>query len=484
MFLHLDTPSTPMNVVAVMTLDAASRPVDVPALSTRLAAHLRRDPRLRRRIRQLPGGVLAPWWADDYRFELGHHLRHVALPTPGSIEQLHQLVADVLAEPLDRSRPLWELHVVEGLAAGRAALIVKAHHAMGDGLGLMAMAAILFDPASAEPSWRPTTPPTTAHTALAAASWYAGASRKAAEQVRGLAGAVCAAWPESLGGSPAAWTTAGLRLLEGSSVPALHAITGPRRRFTTVGASLADHRAVRRAHGGTVNDVVLAAVAGALRRWLADRGEHPATVRALVPTSLRARNRDAREATLDAVAANAISAHLIDLPTGTADPLHRLTRVRTATSAAKRRGPAPVPLLAALAALADLMPASVQGAASRLVGRHSARLYDVLITNVPGPPRPLRCGDIRVRDLVPAVPLGPGQVLAIGVMSCDGTLTYGLTADHDAVPDLDRLAAALRASITELIDHSPPPLASLRPVSGPFSAEPADASRPTATAAP
>jgi WS/DGAT/MGAT family acyltransferase len=226
-------------------------------------------------------------------------------------------------------------------------------------------------------------------------------------------------------------------------VPALNAATGAQRRYGMVRTSLADHRAVRKAYGGTVNDVVLAVVAGGLRRWLISRGE-PLTagsaVRALVPVSVRARGGRS--------GGNAISAYLVDLPVAEDDPVTRLAVLRDAMEGHKRSGRAGG--ASALVGLVGLAPPVLHSVGARLASQHSSRLYNVLVTNVPGPPRPLYAMGARMLDMYPVVPLAGGQAVAIGITSYDGGMHYGLTADRDAMSDVDVLADALAESLAEL----------------------------------
>jgi diacylglycerol O-acyltransferase / wax synthase len=222
--------------------------------------------------------------------------------------------------------------------------------------------------------------------------------------------------------------------------------------------TLADHRRVRKTHGGTVNDVVLAVVAGGLRRWLIGRGEPltaRTTVRALVPVSVRARaGRNGANAPGNSAAGNSISAYLVDLPVTVADPVERLAVVREAMERHKRSGHAVG--AAALIGLVGLAPPSLHSLGVRLAGQYSSRIYNVLVSNVPGPPRPLYAMGARMLDMFPVVPLAGGQAVAIGITSYDGGVHYGLTADRDAMPDVDVLATALQESLAELL-HAPRP---------------------------
>jgi diacylglycerol O-acyltransferase / wax synthase len=455
-FLYAEHPTATMHVGGVLTFAAPpGGRFDVAAFIAEVGRRLALAPRLRQTVRTVPGRLGAPVWADDDRFDLAFHVRHLALPSPGTDDLLRELVGTLMDAPLDRSRPLWELCVVEGLADGRTALVAKVHHALADGLTCMQLGGILLD-TTAEPrltpteDWRPAAAPSDLSLAVGAALGALRGTRSVLAAARSLPIPDAA----TLGRFAGSALEAARRATGPAPVPALRVATAGRRRHGVVRATLADHRTVRRAHGGTVNDIVLAVVAGGLRRWLAGRGDEPAAgacVRAMVPVSARSRDRGA--------AGNGISAHLVDLPVGLDDPLARLARVRAAMNERKRRGPTGVD---ALAVVAGVVPAAVHELGARFAGRQAGWLYDVLVSNVPGPPRPLYAGGAELLDLHPVVPLAAGQAVAIGVASYAGALHYGITADGSAVPDVDALAAALEESLAELVVRSPRPAA--RPV--------------------
>jgi WS/DGAT/MGAT family acyltransferase len=483
-FLYAERASTALHVGGVLTFGPPTGGAfDVAAFTELVGRRVALVPRLRQTVRAVPGRLGGPVWVDDGRFDLAYHVRHLALPAPGTDAELRELVGALLETPLDRTRPLWEVCVVEGLTDGRTALVAKIHHALADGVACMRLGAVLLD-ATAEvrdlpagllggdpdgapgDDWRPAPAPSDVALAVGAAlrAVTGGGATLGAAFGATVAAALSATGSLPAPGSlprPAALGRTAESLLAGAlagavraagpaPVPALRVATGPRRRFGTLRSTLADHRTVRRAHGGTVNDVVLAVVAGGLRRWLAGRGQEPSPevhVRALVPVSLRGRDRGTGTG-------NGISAHLVDLPVGLDDPLERLARVRAAMDERKRRGPVPVDVLSALAGAA---PPALHELGARLAGRHAGRLYDVLVSNVPGPPRPLYARGAPLLDLFPAVPLGAGQAVAVGVASYAGGLHYGITADGDAVPDVDDLAAALEEALAELVVRSPRP---------------------------
>lgn len=452
-FLFAEHGTAAMHVGAVMTFAAPpDGPFDVEAFVELIGRRLALVPRYRQKVRTVPGRVGLPVWVDDPDFDLAFHVRHAALPAPGTEEVLRELVGRLLARRLDRARPLWEVYLIEGLADGRFAVVTKTHHAMVDGLASMDIGAVLLDrdpqPRETPPDdWRPAPEPSGAR--LLASAWLQALQRpQAALDVAGRALADVREAALTVGRTVEA-ITGGRGAGVVRPVPPLNAASGEQRRYGTARTTLADHRAVRRVHGGTVNDVVLAVVAGALRRWMISRGEPltaGTTVRALVPVSMRARSRDVS-------GGNNISAWFVDLPVAEADPLRRLATVRAAMGAYKRSGRAVD--AASLVEVVGLAPPIVHSLGARLTSRFSSRLYNVLVSNVPGPARPLYAMGARMLDMFPVVPLGGGQAVAIGVTSYDGGMHYGLTADRDALPDVDVLAAAVTESLAELLAARP-----------------------------
>jgi diacylglycerol O-acyltransferase len=443
-FLFAEDRTTAMHVGGVMTF-ARPETGDVDAFVALIGRRLGLVPRYRQKVREVPGYLGLPVWVDDPDFDLDYHVRRAALPAPGTDEQLRELVGRLLGRRLDRSRPLWEIYLVEGLSGGRFAVITKTHHAMVDGLASMDVGALLLD-ATPEPretapdEWSPEPEPS-------ALDLAADAVRDAIRRPRAAFDVAARARADArdvLAGVERAVATL-VSATGGRPVHPLNAVIGQQRRFGTARGTLAEHRTVRAACGGTVNDVVLAVVTGALRRWMMTRGEllrDGTTVRALVPVSVRARHANG-------ASGNNISAYFVELPVGERDPLRRLHLVSAAMAAHKAGGQAVG--ATTLIRLAGLAPPTLHSLGVRLASQFSSQVYNVLVTNVPGPARPLYAMGARMLDMYPVVPLAGGQAVAIGITSYDGGMYYGLTADRDALPDVDVLAAEMTEALAELV---------------------------------
>ncbi|MGH2857648.1 MAG: WS/DGAT/MGAT family O-acyltransferase [Solirubrobacteraceae bacterium] len=443
-FLHLERDAAHMHVAACMIFDGS--PPSYDEMAAHVAGRLHLVPRYRQRLAFVPLGQGRPVWVDDPHFNVGFHLRHTALPSPGGEPELRRMAGRVFSQALDRSRPLWELWLVEGLAGGRFALLSKTHHALVDGISGVEIATVLFDSSPApdqtaapDHEWVPRPVPT-------GAQLLAGALLERAtvpgEIVRGVRATlrgprrVGARLARALGGVGAV-ARVGLRAPES----ALNVRIGPHRRFTWVRDDLARFKAIKDARGTTVNDVVLACVAGALGSYLKDHGEvTPDTVlRAMVPMSVRL------ELERGALG-NRVAAMWAPLPIGMPDPLARLEEIRHSMAGVKESGQ--VVGAGVLTELTGFAPATILAQAARLQARQ--RLFNVVVTNVPGPQQPLFVLGRRLDTICPMVPLAANQALGVAVISYDGQLTFGLNADYDALPDLEALADDLRGAIREL----------------------------------
>ncbi len=426
----------------------------VPAYAD-FAAHIRSRlhlvPRYRQKLAFPPLETGRPLWVDDRAFNLDYHVRHSALPAPGSEAQLRALAARVFSQRLDRSKPLWELYLVEGLEGGRFAIISKTHHAVVDGISGVDLATVIFDLA-AEPApmphpegeWAASPEPSPVQLATR------GLRSTVTTPVRLLAQTVAGASRprETLDGVREAAEGIGELVWAGLN-PApetpLNVPIGPHRRLEFVRCELADFKKVKDTFGGTVNDVVLTVVAGGLRRWLRARGVRTEglELRALVPVSTRAKHE---KHTLG----NRITVMRGPLPVYIEDPVARLRVVKASMDGLKDSKQAVGAEV--MTGVQQFAPPTILAQASRL--NFSTRLFNLIVTNVPGPQFPLFVLGRRLVDLFPIAFLPENHGLAIAIMSYDGGLDFGLLGDYDALYDLSSLAEYLEASLTELVAAS------------------------------
>jgi WS/DGAT/MGAT family acyltransferase len=442
-FLHLEKAGERLHVASVTIFEGPAPTWD--ELREHVEARLHLVPRFRQRLAEVPLDQGRPVWVDDPHFNLRYHLRHAGLPAPGSEEQLKNLAGRLFAQPLDRTKPLWELSLVDGLWDGQFALITKSHHAFVDGESAVDITRVLFD---TEPDAAP--PPARGGT------WVARPLPTAAQL---LSDALLerATHPNELGRSVRAALRGPRRLLTGTRdrlqaagalafaglEPApptpLNVKVGPHRRYTWVDAELGELRAIKDSLGGTVNDAVLAVVAGAVGRYLRHRGvdTRDLVLRALVPISVRSQ---------DAKLGNVVAPLAAPLPVGIEDPVEQYHAIRDATSVLE--GTREAIDARTLTELAGFASPTIMSQAARL--QHSQRFFNLVVTNVPGPQFPLYLLGRRLRALYPVVPITGHQALGIAVMSYDGRMGFGLLADYDALSDVDVLATELRAAIDAL----------------------------------
>jgi WS/DGAT/MGAT family acyltransferase len=449
-FLYLETPTTPMHVGSVATFfPPPDGPFDYEALCALVARRIGLVPRYRQKIRWVPGHLANPVWVDDEDFDITYHVRRSALPKPGSDDQLRQLVGRLQSRQLDRARPLWEIYLVEGLANGRFAIITKTHHAMVDGISAVDIGTLLLDleptpreiPADA---WVPRPAPSRAELVASAVVDTLRRPSEAVETVRGSVTDVRAGAGRAWGAVTGIAAVARSSLRSAPESP-LNAEIGEQRRFGMAATSLDDYKRIRKSHDGTINDVVLAVVSGALRIWLQTRGEAvvpSTTVRAMVPVSVRS---DAPDGSLG----NRVSSYFVDLPVGEPGPVMRLHQVSYAMRGHKESGQAVG--ADALVRLTGFAPPTIHSTAARLGAGLSRRLFNVVVTNVPGPQFPLYAAGAQMLDCYPVVPLAKGQAVTIGLTSYNGGVFYGMNCDRDAMPDVDVLADCIEESMTELM---------------------------------
>ena len=444
-FLHQEGDAALMHIGAIAVCEGPPPELADVLDSVRMRIHL--VPRYRQRLHYPPREAGRPYWIDDESFDIEDHIRHTALPSPGSEEELMKLAARIFSQRLDRGRPLWELWIVEGLEDGRFALISKTHHALIDGVSGVDLATVLCTlgpEMPEEPDLKPWSPKPTpgavdllgrslqgtardvigaATTALQAVSQPDQAARKIRDAARGV-GSI-------------AWAS----LAPAPSSP-LNQLAGPHRRYAGVRTQIADLRLVKNTFGGSINDVVVTIVTGALRKWLVSRGVRTEglELRALVPVSVRA---DAQRGEFG----NKLAVMQGPLPVYVDDALDRYLIVRQAMDELKASGQA----LGAgvLASVQNLAPPTLLAQASRL--QFSTHFFNLLVTNVPGPQLPLYMVGRKLLDIFPIAFLPNGHGLSVAVFSYDGGMDFGLLADFDTIPDLDVISNGISESLAELV---------------------------------
>lgn len=453
-FLEEETPETPQHNATIEIFDPGegSDAFDHARLVALIRDRIAFVPRYRQRVQAVPGHLANPVWVDDANFDIGFHVRRSALPRPGTPAQLRELVGRIVSRPLDRARPLWEIYVVEGLEGGRVAVLSKTHQALVDGVHTVDLGQLLLDlqpePRELDPDdWAPRRPPNPARllgdavhdnltdlgslldTARTGSRALGRTADRRSERARAFLAAATGRRPKRRG-----------------------VINGPlsqQRRVVTVETRLDDYRRIRDAHGGTINDVILATVAGALRAWLMTRAESLGglrQVRAVVPVSVIDEELEATSL------GSQIAAHFVDLPVGEPSPAVRLHQVSYSFQAHKDTGRS----VAAnrLAGIAGFAPTTFHAIGSRVAAFELRRGYQISVTNVPGPQAPLYAAGARMLASYPVPPLTPGHPLAIGVTSYDGRVFYGITADRDWIPDADLLGACVEEALDELSELS------------------------------
>jgi diacylglycerol O-acyltransferase len=444
-FLHLEDGGAHMHVAAVMVFDGPPPTYDelVEVISSRL--HL--VPRYRQRIAFVPLGQGRPRWVDDPHFNPYYHIRHSALPAPGGDDELKRLAARIFGQRLDRNKPLWEILLVEGLAEDRFAILSMTHHALVDGVSGVDIVSILFDNSAeqlptAQPSspWLPRPVPTNTELLAEALLERTTVPAEAVRGLRALTRAPRQVAGRLAGGIAGLGSMARAGLSRAPRSP-LNVPIGPHRRYTWVDADLPRFKAIKSALGGTVNDVVLTAVALALGSWMRGRGETTDGVelRAMVPVSIRA---DAEAGALG----NRVATMWAPLPVGVRDPADAFAQVHDAMKHLKSSGQAVG--AETLTQLADFAPPTIISQAARLQAHQ--RFFNLVVTNVPGPQVELFLLGRRMRGIYPVVPLAQKQALGIAIMSYNGRLGFGLLGDFDALPDLEAIAHHLESAIDDL----------------------------------
>ncbi len=453
-FLHQEGRNSHMHIGGVLVFEGPPPPFEDYLEHVRGRLHL--VPRYRQKLATPPLETGRPLWIDDPAFNLEYHVRQTALPAPGSEEQLLLLTSRIASQSLDRTKPLWESWMIEGLepreegGEERFALIFKTHHSLVDGVSGVDLATVLLDmeekpkrgsSKEVEP-WRPTPVPGPAGLMVTGLKDAVGAGAALVERAASAllnpvraAGALRGA-VEGVG--ELAWAA-----LNPAPETPLNVPIGPHRRFAVRRQQLDDYKEIKDALGGTVNDVVLTVVSGALGEWLRSRGVRTEglEMRALVPVSVR--NQD-HEGSLG----NQLAVLRGPLPVYIKDPVTRLGVVRRAMDGLKESKQAVG--AATLAAVNELAPPTILAQASRI--QFSTRLFNLLVTNIPGPQFPLYVLGRRLEDLFPLAFLPENHALAVAIMSYNGNLEYGLLGDFDALPDIEVVADGLDTALQELLE--------------------------------
>jgi WS/DGAT/MGAT family acyltransferase len=432
-FLYLEKPNVHMHIAGLSVFDPSTRAdgdLGVEDSRDLIAQRIHLVPRFRQKVRSVPFEINRPVWVDDRDFDLDFHVRAASLPSPGGPRELAELVQRICSRPLDRTKPLWEIYRIDGVDDGHVAALTKVHHSMMDGLTGMQVAAMLFDftkePRAVEPEpWHPQPEPSARdlltdaivdhakHGLGAVGGAAARAMRRPLETV-GEIGRKGAGFANLFGGmmsDPGPFT----------------ASIGPTRRFSMADAPVSDAKDIKNALGGTVNDVILSSVAGALARLLESRetAAKGRTLRAMVPVSLRVGSPGTDSG-------NEVSPIFVDLPVG---PMHEEERLEKITAATRRLKESRAEVgTEMLVELGGFFPAAFYRVVSALSGRQ--RVADLIVSNIPGPQDPMYFAGARLVAYYPVMPLAETMGLSVGVTSLAGTMGFGFTADWDAVPEV------------------------------------------------
>jgi diacylglycerol O-acyltransferase len=454
-FLHVEDAVSHMHMGSVGIFEGPAPRQD--AVLAAVAAKLHLVPRYRQRVRFPPLALARPIWVDDSHFHLDYHVRRTALPAPGGDEELRNLVGRVMAQKLDRSKPLWEMWLAEGLGDGRWALVNKLHHCMADGVSGTDLLSVVFDverrsPPAEIPPWAPAPQPSTPR--IVGSALAHRATRTPYEAARSV-------WATARGPARAAGRAAEITravtslrtLLRPPAGTSLNGPIGPHRRWAWARGRLADVKAIRTEYGGTVNDVVLAVTTRGFRDLLLGRGEpvEDRVVRTMVPVSVR---MPAEHGAYN----NKVSAMFADLPVSLADPVERLATVRAQMQDLKESHQAVAG--STLTSLGGFAPAMLLALAGRVATRTPQHSVNTVTTNVPGPQHAIYLAGQRMLEYYPFVPLGGHVRIGVAIVSYDGALNFGVTGDYETAPDIQVLCDGIDAGIAELLPQAATPRAS------------------------
>ncbi|MEP7191595.1 MAG: wax ester/triacylglycerol synthase family O-acyltransferase [Actinomycetota bacterium] len=468
-FLYMEESTTPMHVGSLMVFQPQRRGFDYDRLVSLISNRISFVPRYRQCVREVPGRLANPVWVDDEDFDVSYHVRRSALPQPGSDDQLQEFVARIQSRRLDRRRPLWEVYLIEGLAGGRFAVVTKCHQALVDGINALDIAHVIVDRSDGgedgserdEPvqqTWRPAREPSDVELLASAVADVVRRPSEIADTVRGAMTDVKAITRPVFSAVGAVVSTVARTAVRPAPASPLNAEIGEARRYVIVGTDLADYRTVRSrlalghyADEVTINDVILATISGALRAWLLTRGEavhNATTVRAMVPISVY--DLDDNDSVDTGRLGESVTACFVDLPVGEPAASMRLHQIAFAMRLQIEGGRAVG--AESIAGLAGFASPTLHSMGARLGSAMSRRLFNLIITNVPGPQQPLYVGSARMLSAYPVIPLARGQAVSIGLTSYDGGVYYGLNGDRDAMPDLDLLGQCMVDSLADLVE--------------------------------
>jgi WS/DGAT/MGAT family acyltransferase len=447
-FFYAESENTPLHVGSVAVFDGP--PPSYGDVVRLLLGKMPQVPRYRQRVRAVPMNLGLPMWVDDPHFQILYHVRHTAVPSPGSDEQLRNLAGRVLGQRLDMAKPLWEVWLVEGLENGRWAIISKVHHCMVDGIAGTDLMQLIFDvdPNAEHPEpkeWSPQRDPSSLGLLTATMTESVTHPLRQMTSLPGIGDMTRAA--KGMLGSGKTLATALPQFAKQAATPLARTLTGPigpHRRWAWTAAQFAEFKAVRTAMGGTVNDVVLAAITRGFRDLLQARGalSGNVVVRSMVPVSVR---KPGERGTLN----NQVSAVFVDLPVGEADPAERLARIRKQMDDYKKT--MQTVDARSIIAMGDFVAPTLLSLGVRAAMQAGQFWCQAVTTNVPGPRVPLYVLGKRMRSAHAYVPIAGGTRISIGIFSYLDTMTFGINADFDSFPDIDVLSEGVRHGVDELL---------------------------------
>jgi WS/DGAT/MGAT family acyltransferase len=448
-FLHVENDVNHMHIASVAVFEGPPPAYD--KIVSMIESKLPLVPRYRQKVRFVPLELGRPIWLDDPHFNLRYHIRHTALPAPGSDEQLRNLVGRVMSQQLDRHKPLWEIWVVEGLQGGHWALLSKNHHCMVDGVSGTDLLTVLMDQ-SPDPA-RESVQPWEAEPEPSDSELVSQALRERSTSPSEAVRSVRAAFRgprrviKELGEIGRGLGSFGSFLDNTRVESSLNGPIGPHRRWTWAESTLADVKKVRGAHGGTVNDVVLSIITGGFRELLTKRGEQveDRVVRTLVPVSVRKEDEHGAYN-------NRVSAMFAELPVGVSDPVERLEAIRSQMDDLKESKQAVA--AETLTSLSGFAPPMLLALGARIFSRLEQNAVQTVTTNVPGPQTPLYAAGCKMLTARPYVPLAGSVRIGVAIFSYAGQLNFGITGDYEGAPDIEVLAHGIKTSMQELLDRS------------------------------